>query len=240
MIVNTLRQTHFSLENFRGPLEFLAQLVQRHELDIRDIPLQALATQFLTSENSADINAGAEFISTLASLALMKSRLLLPQQPQDVPTSDEETEAGVALLQNLIDYCRLKEVAKGFALREEQHRETFPRGAAEECVTLPSTLGIEQITWEDLRALLTRAIKQADPLPAAIAHEVYRVSDKIRWIKQELATQIMLAVATLFPLGRPRRELVVIFLAILELMKMGIAALDREENHGQLVLIAQH
>lgn len=242
MLITALRQAHFSLENFSGPLEFLHQLIQRHELDICEIPLQSIAMQFLhhlASWGKTDVNAGAEFIGTLASMALVKSRLLLPQQVGVSEEAESEAEAGLELLQKLIDYCRLKESAQDLLVREQSQWGVYPRGAEPKVeVEVASKLGIEHLTLQELQSLLIRAIRHSDGNPPPIREETWKLSDKIRALRDQLSQHAKLRVADLFRLEQPRKELIVTFLAILELMKTGGATLMKEETDGQLVICA--
>lgn len=242
MLVTTLRETQFALDNFRGPLEFLLQLVQRKELDICDIPLQTLVMQFLShlaKWNRPDVNAGAEFVGTLASLALFKSRILLPPVASSVEGVDHEVDCGVELLQKIVEYCQLKELAQNLTQREQQFfLNVYPRGIppSEKETSAHTSLGIDHLTLSLLQSLLNQALKKAPVSPPSVYQEPWKVSDKVQWIQQLFKSRSVLPVAELLTADCSRKELIVIFLAILELMKNGCARLSKEEDHDHIVL----
>lgn len=242
MLLTGLKQVHLELDNFHGPLEFLYQLIQRHELNIHDIPLKSIASQFLTqlmTWERPDVNTGAEFVGTYATLTLFKSRALLPHQSATSESGEEEAETNLRLLEQLVEYCRIKEIAGGLAQREERLRESYPRGLQpqEPVATTPST-GLERLTLDQLAAIFRAAMQRALPVAREIYAEAWKVSDKIQWLKGLLTAQPSLPVAELFTVDRSRPELIVTFLAILELMKGGVARLQCEETNGQLLLCA--
>lgn len=236
MLMTTLRHVHCSLDNYQGPLECLYQLVLKHEIDIRDVLLLDVTQQFATLEPSLDI--GAEFIGTVAAMMLLKSRSLLPRQPVD--EMEEESQPGTALLHLLVAYCQIKALAKQLNAREALQFNHFPRGLipASEPVG-PVSSGIEQVSLDDLSTAFRRILSEAAQMKKGIIQdEEWKVGDKLIFLRHRLREGTSFSLIDLFPIERPRIELIVTFLALLELLKGGEACLMRATG-GQDIFVCK-
>ncbi|WP_068470697.1 segregation and condensation protein A [Candidatus Protochlamydia phocaeensis] len=234
------KHDHFALNNFEGPLDFLLYLIQKDEMEICDIPIQELTQQFLQklSEWQAHyLERGAEFVGTVAYLVWLKSKMLLPQQ--DVVSEGEELEEDphFEIIHHLIDYCRFKQAAKELAVRQEQQQACYFRGASP--VEWKKPMGIDHVSLAELASLFKDMMSRASQAKGFIQEENWRVSDKIRLIRQLLEQQEIWPFEALFTLERPRLEMIVTFLAVLELMKMGLIGVGKHLDSSQLVLFAK-
>lgn len=216
----------FSLENFEGPLELLIYLIQREEINLFDIPLKELTTQFFKElEVIQSVDMGADFLWNSSKLLLLKSRLLLPQEEGKSEEEDFRTE----ILEKLIEYARLKEIALHLFEREEKEHEFFTRSV--ELGSKKMGDGLDFVTMEDLAAIFQKLLLKSVLTPQKVLKgEEWEIGPKILWLEKNIALQQRISFRELFSEERPKEEWIVFFLAILELMKLQKIKLVKEEN----------
>lgn len=212
----------FALENFEGPLEFLLYLIQREEIDIYEVSIQKIVQQYLerqTLHAKADVDLGAEFIGITSLLLYLKSRMLLPKHEMPI---DEMTDLDPRfdIIHQLLEYCRFKDVAKDLSLREEGQNAFFGRGV-DLPIPVTKNLGVEHLTLQDLANLFKEIMDRNQTNSKVIHEEVWLVSDKIKFIQNTLKDLLEIKFYDLFDFERSKEELIVTFLAVLELMKLG-------------------
>jgi segregation and condensation protein A len=217
----TLSQT-ISLNNFEGPLDLLLHLIQKNEINIYDVQIQTITAQFLellTSLVESRVDVGAEFLSTTATLLLLKSQKLLPKPILEVDGIEEDPR--FTLIHHLLEYCRFKELAKQLLEKEERELAHYTRGAYQPVQEPKNDSSVlESLSLSQLEAVFRGILeRQAAKVSSVIPDERWQLSDKITWISSELSLQKKLSFEQLFTLEKPKEELIVIFLAILELMK---------------------
>lgn len=231
---------HYALENFEGPLDFLLCLIQKEEIDIYEISLQELIQQCLqklTEWKEHQIEIGAEFIGIMAYFVLLKSRMLLPQT-EEAPVDDEmEEDPRFEIIHHLVDYCRFKQASKELTKRQEQQSACFYRGLPEFIYQKP--MGIDHISVEELKSIFKEMMLKVQQPVQQIYEENWRVSDKIKVIRLLIREKETLPLQELLLPGKSRLELIVIFLAILESMKLGIISIGREIQSSAIVLCAK-
>lgn len=232
MLMTTLRQIHCSLDNYQGPLECLYQLVLKREIDIRDVTLREVAHQFsaiVTFPVGQTLEIGAEFVGMLSAMMLLKSRSLLPRHVWSEEEEEQVQQAGLEILNLLVEYCQIKELAKNLSKREEAQGVHYSRGLILEPESRPPPLGIEHLDLEDLGSLFRKVLQSAALMKAhVIQDEEWKVSDKIIYLQHTLREHHRVSLEEAFPLDRGRMELIVTFLALLELLKCGVAEVVRE------------
>ncbi len=208
------------LEIFEGPLDLLLYLIKRDEIDIHEISLERITTQYLEylqAFTELNIDIAGEFIVMAANLIYLKSRSLLPvdqQPPEDDPRWD--------LIRQLIEYKKFKEAAAHLQTRALEQERIFARAglAAGAMAAAPLPLGevgIFQLI-NALQAVIKRVEARADL--KEIFGEHFTVSDKIEVILQRIADGVPLKFSELFADVAGRIEVVVTFLALLELIRL--------------------
>lgn len=232
-------QYSVKLDNFEGPLEFLLYLVQKKEIDIYDVRLGIIAEQFIEEMSRPDIDLGAEFVSTLASLILLKSKMLLPKHEQvaNEDGEEEQIDPHFEVIHQLIDYCRFKQAGKEFVQREYEQNAYFPRGVSGNN-EIRQPLGIEHLSLDDLALLFREAVAKAQSHSGHVQEESFRVSDKIRLLRRLLKESGKIVFETIFLRGKYKEELIVTFLAILELMKLGEACVVKDHSDGSVYILS--
>jgi len=207
----------FTLDNFEGPLELLLYLIQKDEIDICTIAIKNLTSQCLQAlEASTEVEISGESLTLAATLLLIKSQKLLPHNQSlfEVVDGDPRLE----ILQSLIEYCHFKEAAQVLSRREEEQQGHFPR-ATPIYRKEPGT-HLEKVDINNLKNLLDDLLKRtADSPKQMIVEEEWQVSQKLEWIQQALAQKKKMLFTSLFSQTTSRKELIVLFLALLEMMK---------------------
>lgn len=228
-----------TLGNFEGPIDFLLHLIQKNELDITEISLREITAQYINRLQemlSPEIDNAAEFVGTAASLLLMKSKTLLPKHEQTSEIEEELLDPQFEIIHKLIDYCRFKEVAKALKEREEQQGVFYSRGAAEP-PEQKKGLGVEHLSLSDLANLFQHVLSKASSSQGVIKEEIWKVSDQMQLIRCMLLEISQIRFEVLFPMTSCREELIVNFLAVLELMKQGEASIVKEIETGIILII---
>lgn len=223
------------LENFEGPLEFLLYLVQKNELDIYDVRLVRIVNQFIEEMKSPDIDLGAEFVGTLASLLWLKSKMLLPKHEQVGQEDEDGPDPHFDVIHQLIDYCQFKEAGQALVVREKEQNAYFPRGVSGD-IEVKKPLGIEHLCLEDLASLFQDVLIKCEANKGQVHEEHFRVSDKIRLIRQIVKSGEKILFTQLFTPEKCKDELIVTFLAILELMKIGEAFVYKDLATQQIFI----
>lgn len=218
----------FSLQNFEGPLDFLFHLIQKNEIDILHVSLQEITEQFLKKLKeltTQPVQEGAEFIGTTSYLMLLKSRSLLPEQQQAAEEEEAEDLLNRQMIEQLIEYCRFKEMAKKLSALEWQHKGCYTRGVSEaEDFTPPKKfLGVETLSLQDLFHVFEETMQKASSRFKVIEGEEWHLPDAMQSIKSDLQKGLKIAFKELFSLTKSRQQLIITFLALLELMKQGSA-----------------
>lgn len=211
----------YALDRFQGTLDLLWQLIQGGELDILDVNIYELVEQYLHSEHRENpLDEGSEFIHWGSHLLFQKSKALLPAYEQHV-TDVEDPDPGFHVIHQLVEYCRFKQAARGLVELESQQPGFFFRGGVEEGVPRQKPLGVEHLSLADLAELFKKVAAKAVITTRVIREETWKVSDKIALINKRLKGEREIPFYDLFSPQLCKDELIVIFLAVLELMKMG-------------------
>jgi segregation and condensation protein A len=227
---------------FEGPVDLLLQLVNSHQVDLYDVPLAAVVDAFVTEVAgwaSVDLQTLSEFLMVASTLVELKSRRLLPG-PDEVETDEELVgwEERDLLLARLLECQAYAAAADGFAVLLEQAARCVPRSAGLDLdfvVDAPDLL--EGVTPGDLADAFLRATAER-PVPVVDLYHVtvdsVTVADTVAALSRRLPR---LGTATFYDLTRhltSRMEIIVSFLALLELCKQGRVSLDQGHTFGDL------
>ena len=213
------------LEIFEGPLDLLLYLIKRDELDIYEISLERITRQYLEylqAFKELNIDVAGEFVVMAANLIYLKSRSLLPADQQPPEEDAEEDDPRWDLIRQLIEYKKFKEAAAQLQVRQLEQEGVLLRHA--DAIDLPAIaplrlgeVGIFQLI-NAFQAVIKRVEAREDL--REIFGEHYTVSDKIEWILQRTSDGVPLKFSELFARMASRVEIVVTFLALLELIRL--------------------
>lgn len=233
-------QNSLSLKNFEGPLAFLVYLVQKSEISLNEISVFEITEQYLTQaakERELNLDAGAEFIDYTGLLIWLKSKKLLPSESLEEDLAALQAELPFDILPQLLEYCRFKKVAKELSEREEGQNLRFSRGLIPTSEEFPKPLGVERVSLDELGSLFQELLEKANAKKEIIHEEEWRVSDKISHLRDRLKSGERFRFSSLFGETVTKNEIVVTFLAMLELMKMGLLDVIHDETKEHILLI---
>jgi segregation and condensation protein A len=213
------------LEIFEGPLDLLLYLVKKDHLNIYDIPIAQITQQYLVYIDlmkMLDLNIAGEFLVMAASLMHIKSKMLLPPEPNQDPQQSEDPRA--ELVRRLLEYEKFKEIAETLRQRELSQKEIYKRPKSD----IPEEKGVslkEEVYFEaSIFDLINAFSKAMENVPKDIFYEVikdeFTVGDKVHDILHLLLFQSSVTVSRLFSEAKNKIEIVVTFLAILELIRL--------------------
>ena len=225
---------------FHGPLDLLLHLIERNELDITEVSLLEVTDQYLgalRSKEQIDLGAMAEFISVAARLLLLKSRALLPRDPDEAPPEDEDEGSDVrALIEALREYRRFKQAAEFLREREVGHG-TYRREVPPPAVPLPT--GLDTVTLSSLVDVIREVLdRMPEEEPAAeIRRDPVRLRDRMRSLVDTLQVHGRTSFRALIQSATSRTMVIVDFMAVLELIKQRYLAAQQSDAFGDIELV---
>ena len=212
------------LEVFEGPLDLLLYLIKQDEIDIYDISIERITRQYLEylqAFKELNIELAGEFIVMAANLIYLKSRSLLPVDQQPPEEDAAEDDPRWDLIRQLIEYKKFKEAAAELHLRELAQQRIFARErGSTPAIEGPLRLG-EVGIFQLINAfqMVIKRVEERQDLQE-IFGERFTVSDKIDKILQRVAAGASVRFSDLFDAVVSRVEVVVTFLALLELIRL--------------------
>jgi segregation and condensation protein A len=228
----------FKLPRFEGPLDLLLHLIKRDEIDIYDIPISALTKQYLDYielMRALDLDVAGEFLVMAATLMRIKAKMLLP-----VPKSDDEEDEGdprEELVQRLLEYRLYKEASDTLKTQEGERRGLFERGMVpteDEAGPLP----LAPATLFDLLDALNRVLsRRPERVVYEVKTEAFDIEDKMSLIARTVAEDGRLLFSTLMLRSTARMEIVVSFMALLELVKLGTIVVVQDANFADILIL---
>lgn len=229
-----MEQISYKLDAFEGPLDLLLYLIRKNRLNIYDIQISELLSQYMLhieQMKDQDIDVSSEFLEMAARLVYMKSLLLLPKH-EEIETLKQE------LTGQLLEYEQCKEVAR--CLAQEMRFDFFARAPQE--VPLDMTYSIKHSVEELFRSYLDAVGKKKQKLPPSresfsgiVSKKIVSVFSKVVFILRKLKTINEVSYDTLFCQSKSKSDMVATFLAILELVKG--KRIDLDENSRKISLV---
>jgi segregation and condensation protein A len=228
------------LEVFEGPLDLLLYLIKNDEVDIYDISIERITSQYLEyleTFRMLDLDIAGEFVVMAANLIYIKSRSLLPVHQQPPDEEAEEEDPRWDLIRQLIEYKKFKDAA--FQLHQrELHQETLIARIPEKPdFKETDTLLKSEVGIFDLISAFQKVLKKLDNKREdlrEIFEENFTVSDKIDHIMQTIETRQSIGFSTLFADAASRTEIVVTFLALLELIRLKQLRITQESSFAEI------
>jgi segregation and condensation protein A len=227
------------LELFEGPLDLLLHLVKKNEVDVADIPIAAVTEQYLgylDLMRDLNLDIAGEYLVMAATLTLIKSRMLLPSPEAD---GEEEADPRADLVRQLLEYQRYREAAQGLGARPLLRRDVFTREpGAEGIEPEPDARPAVRVTIWQLMEAFRGVLRRARPDPVhEVQAEAVSLPDRIRGILWSLRVARTLSFDSLFDESATRGFVIVTFLALLELIKMGAVEAVQEEVLGPVLIV---
>ena len=210
------------LEVFEGPLDLLLYLIKKNEIDIYDIPISEITEkylEYLELMRMLDLNIAGEFLVMAATLIHIKSKMLLPPEEKEI-LPEEEEDPREELVRRLLEYKRFKEVAGVLQDLEGQRKKMFPRSAGIDLELSPGDKFFEASLF-DLISAFTRVLKD---VPKEVFQEIikdeFTVEKKVHDLLHMLVEKPEISLTELFKKAKNKMEIIAIFLAVLELIRL--------------------
>jgi segregation and condensation protein A len=226
-------------EVFEGPLDLLLYLIKKEEVDIYEVNLTRLATQFIEyidTMRMLDLEIAGEFLVMAATLMYIKSRELLPvDQQAQVEGEDEGEDPRWELIRQLVEYKKFKDAAAQLQVLEARQEDVFPRNPAIPEFEAESPARPEASIFDlvnAVSAVLKRLSQREDQRD--IFEDKWTVSEKIELLMRVLGERAGLRFSELFEGVTSRSEVVVTFLALLELIRLKQLAAVQREPFGEI------
>ena len=231
------------LDIFEGPLDLLLYLIRKNEVDIYDIPIALITEQYLEYLDLMtvlNLDIAGDFLVMAATLAKIKSKMLLPPSV-DSEEGEEEDDPRAELMEHLLEYQQYKEVADRLKNRELLEKDIFTRTQIEEHIPeLDKNSAVIEASLFDLVDALKKVIERKD-LPGnlmEVAVEKISVREKIGEILSTVKKNQQIIFQSLFDGLSTKYEIVVAFLALLELMRLRAIKVFQVHPHGEIRIIA--
>jgi len=240
------------LQNFEGPLDLLLHLIEKNKIDIYDIPIVEITAQYLEyikAMETEDMNVMSEFLVMAATLLEIKCRMLLPRE---VDEEGEEIDPRAELVQKLLEYKMYKYMS--YELKDRQvdaartlfREKSLPREVADyrPPVNMKELLGDADLT--KLRSLFKMVMKRQedkiDPVRSSfgnIEKDEVDMDAKTDHVEQYLKDHKTFSFRALLEKQGSKMEIIVTFLVILELMKLGKITIVQEDTFEDIIITAK-
>lgn len=231
------------LDVFEGPLDLLLYLIKKEEVDIYNIPIETITTQYMEYLNlmrMLDLNIAGEFIVMAATLMMIKSRMLLPVEDRMEMEEEDEDDPRWELVRQLLEYKKFKDAAGELHHLQAHQENVFELG--KETVNVEEDgpgVTMQDVNLFDLIAAFQHILARAPEEDFGEIHgERFTVGDKIDTILNLLKAEKSIAFTQLFGEMASRGEIICSFLALLELLKLNQVQAIQDESFGQIMLHA--
>jgi len=230
------------LEVFEGPLDLLLHLIKKNEIDIYDIPISVITRQYLEyleMMKSLNLDIAGEFLLMAATLLHIKSKMLLPPSEEEQAGEGEEApeeDPRAELARKLLEYQRFKEAALELSRGPLLDREVFVRRFFEEKLLEGAEEALAgEATLFDLLEAIQKVLQGIPPEEfQEISLEQLSIKEKIIQIMDRIWDAESVTFNELFTTATPRREIIVTFLALLELLRLRMIKVYQAESFGMI------
>ena len=228
------------LDIFEGPLDLFLYLIKKDEVDIHSISIERITKQYLKYMDTfkmLNIDLASEFIVMAANLMYIKSRTLLPKSVQPPEEDIEEDDPRWELIRQLIEYKKFKDAA-GFLSQKETEQEGYYAHVADtaELPQAPSDEPLPDVNIFDLIQAFQNVLKRFEEATdlGDIVDDRFTVADKIESLLTQIEPGNSLQFISLFDEATSKTEMIVTFLAVLELMKMNQFSIQQDQILGNI------
>jgi segregation and condensation protein A len=229
------------LEVFEGPLDLLLYLIRKDELDIYDIPIERITSQYMNYiqlMKMLDLNIAGEFLVMASTLMLIKSKLLLPVDDRSEDEDEDEDDPRWDLVRQLVEYKKFKDAANHLEGLEHQQENVFSAMGDNFVIEPDPGLALNDVGIFDLIAAFNEILKDVKEEELdEIVGDQYTVADKIETIRLTLQERSSVPFRELFSERPTRGEVVCTFLALLELTRLSQLKIKQSQAFGEIVVL---
>lgn len=233
---------HVKLPMYDGPLDLLLDLIKKNEMDIYNIQVADITTQYLeylARIKQLDLEIAGEFIVMAATLIYIKSKMLLPQDenPEDEDGGDPRAE----LIRKLLEYQAFKQAAKELGLMEDERGQVFTRQISDYYLSDldADELDIDSFSanlYDLLSAFQSVLSKTSNEAMHQVYEQVVTIEERMYEIRGKLLEKKRMVFSELFKNGWTRNLLIVTFLAVLEIVRTKVARVMQDKQFGEIYI----
>ena len=236
-----------TLDVFEGPLDLLLYLIRREELDIYDIPIEHITTEYMKFINEArerDLDIAGEFIVMAATLMVIKSRMLLPVSRRMAENEGDEewVDPRLDLVRQLVEYKKFKDAALRLETMEAMKANCFDYGGGRpkfEKTAADAKTAIANLDLYDLLSAFQEVLARANEIPHEELKGIrFSVPEKMDYVLERSRAEGQVSFATLFKPEAPRGEIIVTFLALLELLRQHRVIVYQNAAFHEITIVA--
>ena len=237
---------NFRLDQYEGPLDLLLDLIRRQQIDIRNIPIATITSQYLAYLDQAremDLDIGAEFVFMAATLIHIKSRLLLPTDPALKKEGEAAEDPREELVQRLIEHERFKNAAEMLQQKRIVEENVWSNPQMKQFISEDDDPGLAVSLFDLIKAFGDVLERIASRPVYEIRDEEISVSDMMRHLRSLLdATRKdkPLFILQVMEMQRSRRAMICLFLAVLEMVKTQTVEILQADMFGEIALAKGH
>jgi len=228
------------IEQFEGPLDLLLHLIKKNEMDIWNIQISQITEQYLSvldAMKSLNLDVAGDFLVMASTLLHIKSRLLLPASEEADEGEEEEEDPRAELVRRLLEYKKYKEAAETLESRPLLGRDQFARAENDPQLEQVDDAGFETVGLFDMVEAFRQVLAEcADDVVHEIDMERLSITDRINTILSTLQERGGVTFREMFSETPDRNEVVVTFLAMLELVKMRLVQLMQNRQYETIWL----
>ena len=236
-----MKKNILHLSNFEGPLDLLLHLISENEIDIYDIPIVEITTQYLDfiyNYNDLDIDEASEFVVMASTLLEIKSRMLLPKPEEEDGIEEDPREE---LVRRLIEYKAFRELSAQLKEKETLYNRTLTKDP-EYFSEIKDEYTVDEISLSLLSRAIRTVMSRQDTRQTelmknqTIETESYSVDDCMLEITRRLEKEKEFDFFSLFAKNHQRGYVIATFLAILELLKLNAVELYQEKTYDNIII----
>lgn len=227
---------------FEGPFDLLLYLIKKHEVDVYDIPVAQITRQYLEYielMQLLDLDVAGEFIEMVATLMLIKVRMLLPAPPTEDGEEPEDPRA--ELVAQLLEYQQFKEASQELAYYEASSRQLFPRPVPKSVIKQAQHSDEELVGEVSLFDLLTALKNALDNMPKITEHHVtvikVTIEGQVQFLFEEIADKPYVLFRDLIRKLKSKMEVIVTFMALLDLIRLQFLTAKQSQAFGEIRLV---
>jgi segregation and condensation protein A len=230
------------LEQYDGPLDLLLDLIRKQQIDIKDIPIATITSQYLEYLDKAremDLDLGAEFVYMAATLIHIKSRMLLPSDPALRKEGEDAEDPRQELVERLLEHERFKNAAEMLQQKRMIEENVWSNPQIKAFISEDDDPGLA-ITLFDLVKAFGEMLERVKNRPVyEVESADVTVTDMIRYLKErfvEVGADKPVFILRIFEQQRTRRGMIALFLAVLEMVRMQAVVVTQKDLFGEIAL----
>ena len=226
------------LKDFEGPLDLLLHLISKYQVDIYDVPIVEVIEQYLAylaTLQAMRLEVAGEYMLMASQLMLIKSRKLLPKIVESEPEQDNPE---YDLLSQIEEYGRFKLLSAEIASKHDERAKLYSK-PKQELIFENATLTHDKTVMDiflSFSQIMSEKQKEIKNSHTVIEHDEYRIEDIMLVVTDYLEKSSYLTLTSLFKNCQTVQEMVTLFLATLELIKVHAISVEQEENFGDVIL----